>query len=74
MHVVVDIGNINPTKALTALKANATRQMRTDGSWPFNYTPWVEKGSKRYLWTEAHVNRAVDYVVLGQGDELPSFD
>jgi hypothetical protein len=26
------------------------------------------------LWTERHVERAIDYVVNGQGDELPNFE
>jgi REP element-mobilizing transposase RayT len=28
----------------------------------------------RRIWKERHVERAIDYVVNGQGDELPSFD
>ena len=33
VHVVVCIGTLNPKRALTALKANATRQMRQDQCW-----------------------------------------
>ena len=73
-HVVVSIGTKNPKVALNALKANATRQMRQDGYWQFNYSPWVDKGSCRYLWNERSVERAIDYVINGQGDELPDFD
>lgn len=36
--------------------------------------PWAEKGSKRYLWSERSVTQAIDYVLYGQGDELPDFD
>ena len=74
VHTVVSIGLIKPERALTAFKANATRQMRQDGFWRPQYSPWAEKGSKRYLWNERSVARAIDYVLYGQGDELPNFD
>jgi REP element-mobilizing transposase RayT len=73
-HVVVSIGEKKPQLALNAFKANATRQMREDGCWSFDYSPWVDKGSCRYLWNERSVERAIDYVINGQGDELPDFD
>ena len=73
-HIVVSIGTRKPQLALNAFKANATRQMRQDGCSPFEYSPWVDKGSCRYLWNERSVERAVDYVINGQGDELPDFD
>jgi len=34
-------------------------------------SPWADKGSKRYLWNEESIARAVDYVINGQGDDLP---
>lgn len=80
VHVVVSIGETKPERALTAFKANATRQMRQDGCWQQQHSPWADKGSKRYLWTEGSVERAVDYVINGQmlstdkGDQLLEFD
>jgi REP element-mobilizing transposase RayT len=74
VHVVVSIGLIKPERAVTAFKANATRQMREDGCWVGDPSPWAEKGSKRYLWNERSIARAIDYVLYGQGDELPDFD
>ncbi len=74
VHAVVAIGDKKPETALTAFKANATRQMREDGCWPGDYSPWAEKGSKRRLWNERSVANAVDYVMNGQGDDLPEFD
>jgi REP element-mobilizing transposase RayT len=59
---------------LTAFKANATRQLREDGLWPHAFSPWVRKGSKRKLWNEQSVARAIDYVLYGQGNDLPDFD
>jgi REP element-mobilizing transposase RayT len=74
VHVVVSMGDKKPEFALNAFKANATRQMRKDGTWCRQESPWVDKGSKRYLWTERSFQRAIDYVMNGQGGELPDFD
>jgi REP element-mobilizing transposase RayT len=73
-HVVVSIGMKKPQLALNAFKANATRQMREDGCWSFKYSPWVDRGSCRYLWNERSMERAINYVINGQGDVLPDFD
>jgi len=73
-HIVVSIGDKRPEGALNAFKSNATRQMRKDGCWQQSHSPWADKGSKRYLWNERSIERAIDYVVNGQGDELPEFD
>jgi REP element-mobilizing transposase RayT len=73
-HTVVSIGGKKGSIALTAFKANATRQMREDGCWESNETPWVEKGSIRYLWNERSIDNAVYYVINGQGHDLPDFD
>jgi hypothetical protein len=48
--------------------------MREDHCWVEEYSPWAEKGSKRWLWNERSLSRAIDYVLYGQGDELPDFD
>ncbi|MEO8434390.1 MAG: transposase [Pyrinomonadaceae bacterium] len=74
VHTVVSIGEKKPGVALNAFKANATRQMREDGNWPYEHSPWVDKGSKRNLWNERSVERAIDYVINGQGGDLPDFD
>jgi len=74
VHAVVSIGTAKPDIALNAFKANATRRMRADGIWNNDRSPWVKKGSKRNLWNERSVARAIDYVLYGQGDELPKFD
>ena len=74
IHIVVSIGSIKPERALSAFKANATRQMREDGAWQNESSPWAEKGSKRYLWTEQSIAKAMAYVINGQGDDLPDFD
>jgi REP element-mobilizing transposase RayT len=71
VHIVVDIGDTKPETALVAFKANATRQMRERGCWTYDRSPWVERGSRRYLWKEAGVNAAIDYVNNRQGEDLP---
>lgn len=73
VHAVVTADAL-PGRVLNALKANATRQLRVYGLWSHPFSPWADKGSNRWLWNEESVARAVDYVVHGQGDELPEFD
>lgn len=74
IHTVVSIGDKKPEIALNAFKANATRKMREGGCWKSDKSPWVDKGSKRRLWNERSVALAIDYVINGQGDELPNFE
>ena|SRR5215831_12246380 len=73
-HSVVSIGTKKPDLALNAFKANATRQMREDGHWQAPHSPWVDRGSKRYLWTERSLAAAIEYVLYGQGDDPQDFD
>jgi|SRR5687767_12758512 len=72
-HSVISTGLPNAASMLNALKANATRVMRTDGCWTSDETPWVKGGSKRYRWNEESVRKAVEYVLYAQGDDLPDF-
>ena len=74
VHMVVSIGEKKPEMALNAFKANATRKMREAGCWQSERTPWADKGSRRYLWNERSVALAIEYVLFGQGDQLPDFD
>src|SRR6267142_3651663 len=52
IHTVVS-AQCKPEKILAAFKANATRKLREAGCWHSSRSPWVERGSKKYLWTEA---------------------
>jgi REP element-mobilizing transposase RayT len=74
IHTVVSASHKKPELVLNAFKANATRQLRQDGLWAQPFSPWADGGSKRRLWNEQSVARAIDYVVNGQGDDLPDFD
>jgi len=73
VHVVVT-ANKDPDLVLNAFKGNATRRLREERLWGNKTSPWAFKGSKRRLWNEKSVARAIDYVLYGQGDELPDFD
>jgi hypothetical protein len=44
--------------------------MRETSCWASERSPWAAGGSKRYLWTERSVERAISYVVDGQGGPL----
>ena len=66
--------NRKSKQVLTAFKANATRELRESGLWQFDFSPWTRKGSRIRLWNEQSVQRAIEYVLYGQGDELPDFD
>ena len=74
VHVVVSTGGTKPERALNAFKAYATRRLRSDGHWNKSHSPWADRGSKRRLWSERSVAIAVDYVINGQGDDLPQFE
>ena len=74
VHVVIAIGVKKPKDVLIALKANSTRQLREDGLWFHEHTPWADKGSKRNLWNEKSISEACNYVTNEQGDQLPDFD
>ena len=74
VHAVVCIGGKSPAQAQIALKANATRHLREADLWPHQHTPWADKGSRRNLWNDDSVSEACDYVINGQGDELPKVE
>jgi REP element-mobilizing transposase RayT len=70
VHSVVS-ANCQPGLILNALKANATRKMRETGCWRSERSPWVRRGSKRYLWNERALLEAIAYVLYDQGEPLP---
>jgi REP element-mobilizing transposase RayT len=69
IHTVVS-AKCDPEIVLNAFKANATRKLREAGYWNLGSSPWAERGSKRYLWTERDLNDAVAYVEYDQGEPL----
>ena len=69
LHCVVT-ANCNPKTVLVALKANATRSMREAGCWRSDLSPWAQRGSNKYLWTEEDLANAIAYVIEDQGEPL----
>jgi hypothetical protein len=58
---------------MSAFKANSTRELRERGLVEENVCIWSRGGSGRYLWKDEQVDAAIDYVINGQGDDLPNF-
>jgi len=58
-----------PSTILSALKAGATKAMRENGCWARDRSPWAHRGSKRYLWSEEELAKAIEYVKYGQGED-----
>ena len=72
-HVVAGSSK-SPERLMDTFKAYSTRALREAGLAEADSKVWSRHGSTRYLWTEEHIAAAVDYVMNGQGDELPKFD
>ena len=63
-----------PEPILDAFKSYSTRALRRAGLLSPAVKPWARHGSTIYLWKERDVAKAIEYVVLGQGDELFKLD
>src|SRR5690606_3945332 len=74
VHVVVSIGNHSASRARSALKAKATKQLRYEKLWEHDHSPWAEKGSKQNLWSETSIWEACKYVNNEQGPDLSDDD
>jgi REP element-mobilizing transposase RayT len=72
VHSVVS-AFLEPEPILDAFKSYSTRALRRTGLLSVSIKPWSRHGSTIYLWKERDVAKAVEYVLLGQGDELPKF-
>jgi len=64
----------DPEPILDAFKAYATRTLRRAHLVSAKIKPWVRHGSTVYLWKEKDVAKAIEYVMLGQGDDLFRLD
>jgi REP element-mobilizing transposase RayT len=62
-----------PEILLNAFKSNSTRELRAAGLVSEDQPVWSRGGSRRYLWKPSHVEGAINYVLHGQGDDLPNF-
>jgi REP element-mobilizing transposase RayT len=68
VHSVVS-ASCEPEHVMYSFKAYATRKLREENLLGRDVKPWARHGSTPYLWTEEEVQRAIDYVLNGQGDE-----
>lgn len=73
VHTVVT-ATVEPEVLLDAFKSYATRALRKSRLLSASIKPWVRHGSTIYLWKERDVAKAIEYVMLGQGDELFRLD
>ncbi|HMU34844.1 MAG TPA: hypothetical protein PKC89_13385, partial [Pyrinomonadaceae bacterium] len=62
-----------PEIVLNAFKSNATKELRRAGLVSVEQQVWARGGSTRYLWKPNRVESAIEYVLNGQGDDLPNF-
>jgi hypothetical protein len=58
-----------PEPILNALKAYATRKLQQAELISASTKLWARHGSTRYLWKERQVEKAMNYVLYGQGDD-----
>ncbi len=54
---------------MDSFKVYATRKLREENLLSREVKPWARHGSTPYFWTEEQLQRAIDYVINGQGDE-----
>jgi REP element-mobilizing transposase RayT len=66
-HAVVS-AQAKPERIADAFKAFATRKLREEKLIAKDLRVWSRGRSRRYLWKPRHVERAIDYVLFGQGD------
>lgn len=72
-HTVVT-AMCKPEPVLNAFKSYSTRALRSAGLIGATQKPWARHGSTIHLWKEKHIAKAIEYVMLNQGDELFSLD
>lgn len=73
VHIVVSASG-KPEFMMNSFKSYATRELRSPRLITDQTKVWSRHGSTRYLWIDRHIEIAVEYVVNGQGGELPEFD
>jgi REP element-mobilizing transposase RayT len=73
VHVVVSAFH-PPERILNDFKAYSTRALREAGLLSSRVKPWSRHGSTIYLWKELDVEKAMVYVLLGQGNDLLRLD
>ena len=73
LHSVVSAQK-KPERIVNEFKAYATRKLREKNLVEIEKKVWSRGKSRRYLWKPKNVERAIDYVLFGQGNEIPDLD
>ena len=73
LHAVIS-AMVKPEKIANDFKTYATRKLRSEDLAGSEQSVWARGKSCRYLWKPNQVERAMDYVLFGQGEEIPEFD
>ena len=68
VHTVVS-AMLRPEPILNTFKSYSTRALRQAGLLSAHVKPWARHGSTIYLWKERDVAKAIEYVLLEQGEE-----
>jgi REP element-mobilizing transposase RayT len=68
-HTVVSALS-DPEPILEAFKSYSTRALRETSLLDKSVKPWARHGSTIYLWKERDIEKAVEYVLLGQDHEF----
>jgi hypothetical protein len=71
-HCVIG-AQANPEFVLDTLKSYASRKLNRAGFEPRRTKRWARHGSTKYLWSEANVEGAIQYVVEEQGEPMAVF-
>jgi len=66
LHAVISAAS-KPETIINDLKRYATRKLRENYMVLKDDRVWSRGGSRRYLWKQRHVDKAIDYVLYGQG-------
>ena len=73
VHAVVT-ADWQPERVMHSFKSYATRRLIEAGRWQPKQQLWSRHGSTKYIWTEAGIDRACDYVLNRQGVGLVQVD
>ena len=69
VHVVVQAGD-PPERVMNDFKVYASRHLNRSGSGDSTRKRWSRHGSTRHLWNQEQLERAIHYVLYGQGEAM----
>ncbi len=69
VHAVVE-AEVRPEKVMHAFKSYASRNLNRLGIDELDRKRWARHGSTRWLWKDEDVQKAIQYVVSGQGEPM----